>query len=127
MVLKAGVLKAGVLKAGGSCYRGAISPTAYSLVKRPPPIARSEYLIDRHLVVFEEGTGFHCVCKEFAMTRECRHTREIVGRRTAQTLIAKRVRSIDGTLVGFAHRKQHDESAKGKRARTRSLALVRVR
>lgn len=95
--------------------------------KQPVTADRSEHLIDRHLVVFEEAVGFHCVCNEFLAARECRHTRESEGRRMAQASIASRVRSIDGTLVGFAHRKQRDDSMASKRTRTRSLALIRIR
>jgi hypothetical protein len=96
-------------------------------VKHLPPIARREHLIDRHLVVFADATGNHCVCKEFSMARECRHTRESDGRRAAQTLIAKRVRSIHGAVVGFSHGKQQDDAVTSKRSRSRSLALIRVR
>jgi hypothetical protein len=95
--------------------------------KRPAAIVRSEYLIDRHLVVFESGVGSHCACEEFRVMRECRHTRESEGRRAAQELIAKRVRSIDGTLVGFGHAIQRNDSRPSKRERTRSLSLTRVR
>lgn len=89
-------------------------------MKPPHSIARNEHLIDRHLVVFAEATGSHCVCNEFSMAGECRHTRESDGRRAAQTLIANRVRSIHGN-------KQHDDAVATKRHRSRSLALIRVR
>ena len=100
--------------------------TSMSL-KRPAAIVRSEYLIDRYLVVFESGIGSHCACEEFRAANECRHTRESEGRRAAQELIARRVRSIDGTLVGFGHRAQRDDSRTSKRERTRSLSLSRIR
>lgn len=61
------------------------------------------------------------------MTGECRHTRESDGRRAAQRLIANRVRSIHGTVVGFSHGKQQDEAVASNRSRSRSLALIRVR
>ena len=96
-------------------------------MNRVPPIVRSEYLIDRYLVVFETGAGSRCVCEEFRTMQECRHTRESAGRRAAQELIANRVRSIDGTLVGFAHHTKHDTSIRTKRERSRSLALQRIR
>lgn len=102
-------------------------PFEHAHVTRPPSIDRREYLIDRYLVVFESGTGCHCVCEEFRTMQECRHTRESAGRRAAQELIANRVRSIDGTLVGFAHHKKHDTSVRSKRERSRSLALQRIR
>jgi hypothetical protein len=96
-------------------------------LKRPAAIVRSEYLIDRYLVVFESGVGSHCACEEFRAANECRHTRESEGRRAAQELIARRVRSIDGTLVGFGHRTQRNDSRTSKRERTRSLSLSRIR
>jgi len=95
-------------------------------VNRTAPIARTEYLIDRYLVVFEAGSRCHCVCEEFRAAQECRHTRESAGRRAAQELIAKRVRSVDGTLVGFAHHERHTSRAR-TRERPRSLALQRIR
>jgi hypothetical protein len=63
---------------------------------RPKAILRSEYLIDRHHVVFESGAGWLCVCAEFAMSHDCRHTRESQGRRAAQMLIANRMGSPMG-------------------------------
>ena len=96
-------------------------------VSPPPSNVRSEYLIDRHLVVFEPGKGCHCVCNEFDLTGECRHTRESAGRRAAQELIAKRVRSVHGTLTGFSHHERQIASRASKRERTRSLALQRIR
>jgi hypothetical protein len=101
--------------------------SANPLVKHLPPILRDEHLIDRHLVVFRDGGHSHCVCAEYAMAAQCRHTRESDGRRAAQMLIANRVRAVHGTLVGFSHRKQEDRSLDHKRSRSRSLALVRVR
>ena len=100
---------------------------AFMTLKRPAAIVRSEYLIDRYLVVFESGVGSHCACEEFRVAQECRHTRESEGRRAAQELIEKRVRSIDGTLVGFGHRIHRNDSRTSKRERTRSLSLIRVR
>ena len=91
------------------------------------PIIRAEYLIDRYLVVFESGKGCHCVCDEFRTARECRHTRESAGRRAAQKLIEKRVRSIHGTLIGFSHHERQVASRTSRRERSRSLALQRIR
>lgn len=71
---------------------------------RPKSILRSEYLIDRYRVVFESGGGWHCVCAEFTLSNDCRHTRESAGRRAAQALIMNRVRSVGGTLAGFTNR-----------------------
>lgn len=67
-------------------------------------VVRIEYLIDRYHVVFDSGGGWYCVCAEFKQLGDCRHIRESVGRRTAQAQIMARVRSVDGTLAGFAHR-----------------------
>lgn len=89
-------------------------------MKHPHPIARREHLIDRHLVVFAEATGSHCVCQEFSMAGECRHTRESDGRRAAQALIANRGRSIHTS-------KQQDDSVASKRDRKRSFAVIRTR
>jgi hypothetical protein len=97
-------------------------------VHHTPPSVRTEYLIDRYLVVFESAKGCHCACDEFRIARdECRHTRESAGRRAAQELIGKRVRSIHGTLIGFSHHERQVASRASKRERTRSLALQRVR
>lgn len=74
---------------------------------RPKAILRSEYLIDRYHVVFESGSGWHCVCAEFSQLDDCRHTRESGGRRAAQALIQNRVRSADSALAGFTHRVDH--------------------
>jgi hypothetical protein len=71
---------------------------------RVKSIIRSEYMIDRHRVIFEAGNGWHCACAEFAKLDSCRHTRESEGRRAAQALIQQRVRSVDGTVAGFANR-----------------------
>lgn len=65
--------------------------------------ARTEYLIDRYHVVHETGGGWHCVCDEFKLSNECRHSRESEGRRAAQAMIAARVRSVNGILAGFTH------------------------
>jgi hypothetical protein len=91
-----------------------------------PPIIRTEYLIDRYLVVFESGKGCHCACDEFRAARECRHTRESAGRRAAQQLIEKRLRSIHGTLIGFSHHERQIASPASRRERSRSLALQRI-
>jgi hypothetical protein len=119
---------------GVKSVRASVLPLTRSLylarfmsLKRPAAIVRSEYLIDRYLVVFESGVGSHCACEEFRAAKECRHTRESEGRRAAQELIAKRVRSIDGTLVGFGHRIQRNDARTSKRERTRSLSLTRIR
>ena len=95
--------------------------------KRETPVTRQEYLIDRYLVVLDSNGGRHCSCGEFHLTGECRHTRESEGRRLAQELIAKRVRSVHGTLIGFGHSTAHNEARRSKRERTRSLSIVRVR
>lgn len=60
---------------------------------RPKALPRSEYLIDRHQVIFDRGAGWQCVCAEFKTTDECRHIRESLGRHAAQALIADRMRS----------------------------------
>ena len=90
-------------------------------------VDRREFLIDRHFVVFETGVGSRCECHEFKAIGACRHTRESEGRWAAQELIAHRVRSIGGTLVGFSNSRQHDGSRPSKGERSRSLALQRVR
>lgn len=77
--------------------------------KPSQPLIRSEYLIDRHHVVYEAGGGWHCVCDEFKTLKECRHSRESEGRRMAQSLIEERVRSVNGVLAGFTHRKDESE------------------
>ena len=94
--------------------------------KRETPVVRHEYLIDRHLVVID-SSGAHCSCAEFKLANECRHTRESEGRRLAQELIAKRVRSVHGTLVGFRHSNTATQPRRGKLERTRSLSIMRVR
>jgi len=58
---------------------------------RAGAILRSEYLIDRHHVVFESGTRWHCACAEFASFHACRHTREAAGMRSAQAQIKESV------------------------------------
>jgi hypothetical protein len=73
-------------------------------------LIRTEYMIDRHRVVYESGGGWHCECEEFKSTRECRHTRESEGRRAAQAMIAARVRSVDGVLAGFTHHGARESS-----------------
>jgi hypothetical protein len=80
------------------------SPQAANDMSTAKSIVRSEYLIDRYRVTFESGSSWNCVCAEFVQMHECRHTRESSGRRAAQALITHRVRSVDGTLVGFANR-----------------------
>jgi hypothetical protein len=87
----------------------------------PKPLTRTEYLIDRHHVVFETGGGWHCVCDEFKSLKECRHTRESEGRRAAQAMIADRVRSVNGVLAGFTHR-PHDDAEPTHRIRSRRLS-----
>jgi len=74
----------------------------------PKTLVRTEYLIDRYHVVFETGGGWHCVCDEFKTLNECRHSRESEGRRAAQAMIAKRVRSVNGVLAGFTHQSDTD-------------------
>jgi hypothetical protein len=86
--------------------------------KLPKSLTRTEYLIDRHQVVYETGGGWHCVCDEFKSLKECRHTRESEGRRAAQAMIAERVRSVNGVLAGFTHR-AHEESDSSHHAITR--------
>jgi hypothetical protein len=96
--------------------------------KAAKEIIRNEYLIDRHLVVLESDGARHCVCLEFKALGDCRHTRECEGRRAAQGLIFRRVRSAHGTLVGFGHRNSvPTETRMSRQERTRSLAIVRVR
>jgi hypothetical protein len=56
-------------------------------------ILRSEYLIDRHQVIFDPGVGWQCVCAEFTATDDCRHIRESQGRHAAQAVIADRMGS----------------------------------
>jgi hypothetical protein len=53
---------------------------------------RSEYLIDRHHVVFDPGTGWQCLCAEFKVTGDCGHIRESQGRHAAQAAIANRLK-----------------------------------
>jgi hypothetical protein len=96
-------------------------------LQHTPPIVRTEYLIGRYLVIFDSGKGCLCVCGEFRITRECRHTRESVGRRAAQELIQKRVRSIHGTLIGFSHHERRIDPRTSRRERSRCLALQRIR
>jgi hypothetical protein len=52
---------------------------------------RSEYLIDRHHVIFDPGAGWQCACAEFKTTDDCRHIRESQGRRAAQAAIVNRL------------------------------------
>jgi len=54
-------------------------------------IVRSEYLIDRFRVVFESGSAWHCVCRDFASSNACSHSREAAGMRAAQAQIVDRV------------------------------------
>lgn len=82
--------------------------------KSPTPLTRTEYLIDRHQVVFEAGGGWHCDCDEFKTLRECRHTRESEGRRAAQVMIAQRIRSVNGNLAGFSHHLPEDGPTPGR-------------
>jgi hypothetical protein len=70
----------------------------------------SEYLIDRHRVVFDTGIGWHCVCAEFVATKDCRHIRESVGRLAAQDRIRNRAKPEFGTLTPFDNRSHTDES-----------------
>jgi hypothetical protein len=84
----------------------------------PKPLTRTEYLIDRHHVVYETGGGWHCVCDEFKTLKECRHTRESEGRRAAQAMITERVRSVNGVLAGFTHR-AHEDGETSHRIRSR--------
>ncbi len=58
---------------------------------RASAMVRSEYLINRFRVVFETGGGWDCVCADFMIARECRHTREAAGMRAAQADIKARV------------------------------------
>jgi hypothetical protein len=58
---------------------------------RPKVNRRSEYLIDRHHVIFDPGAGWQCLCAEFTATSDCRHIRESQGRLAAQVVIAKRL------------------------------------
>lgn len=60
---------------------------------KPKAIPRSEYLIDRHHVIFDPGVGWQCVCAEFKTTDDCRHIRESQGRHAAQAVIANRMSS----------------------------------
>jgi hypothetical protein len=69
---------------------------AGAITLRSKAILRSEYLIDRHHVVFESGAGWQCVCAEFTATNDCRHTREAQGQHAAQVLIANRVTRLSG-------------------------------
>jgi hypothetical protein len=57
---------------------------------RPKVNRRSEYLIDRHQVIFDPGAGWQCVCAEFMAADDCRHIRESQGRHAAQAVIANR-------------------------------------
>jgi hypothetical protein len=54
---------------------------------RGKPIVRDEYLIQRFRVAFAAGGGWHCVCRDFAASNSCIHTREAAGMRMAQTQI----------------------------------------
>jgi hypothetical protein len=67
-------------------------------------VSQSEYLIDRHRVIFDGGVGWHCVCAEFVKLGDCKHTRESAGRRAAQDLIRNRVKPAFGTLAMFSNR-----------------------
>lgn len=58
---------------------------------RDGSIVRSVYLIDRFRVVFESGSGWHCVCADFGSSNACRHSREAAGMRAAQAQIMERV------------------------------------
>jgi hypothetical protein len=58
---------------------------------RGGPLERRHYLIDRFPVSFQGGASWHCQCREFAATDNCRHTREAAGMREAQVQILKRV------------------------------------
>jgi hypothetical protein len=86
------------------------------------PIVRTEYLIDRYHVIYETGSGWHCVCDEFKALNDCRHSRESEGRRAAQAMIAARVRSVNGVLAGFTHRAHEQEDSPN---RLKSLRLKR--
>jgi hypothetical protein len=61
------------------------------MTPRPKAILRSEYLVDRYHVIFESGAGWYCVCAEFTLLDDCRHTRESQGRHAAQAVIADRL------------------------------------
>jgi hypothetical protein len=72
---------------------------------RPKPLSRSEYLIDRHHVIFDPGAGWQCACPEFKAMVDCRHIRESQGRHAAQAVIADRMRS---PLTQSGHRLLRD-------------------
>jgi hypothetical protein len=72
---------------------------------RSIPKRRSEYLIDRHHVTFDPGTGWQCLCVEFKATGDCGHVRESQGRHAAQAVIADRMRS---PLTQSGHRLKRD-------------------
>lgn len=71
-------------------------------------MSQSEYLIDRHRVIFDSGIGWHCVCAEFVKLNDCKHTRESAGRRTAQDLIKKRTKPSYGVLTPFSNRVEQE-------------------
>ena len=58
-----------------------------------------EYLIDRFRVVFEQGGGWHCACRDFVASSVCRHTREAAGMRAAQARIRARLAAGRSQLV----------------------------
>jgi len=68
----------------------------------------SEYLIDRHRVIFDTGIGWHCVCAEFEKLRDCRHTRESAGRLAAQHRIRTRTKNPIGMLEMFSNKPAPD-------------------
>ena len=58
----------------------------------PSTDERGEYLIDGFRVSFLYQAEWNCACREFNAAGKCRHTREAVGMREAQTHIRRRMR-----------------------------------
>ena len=57
-----------------------------------------EYLIDHFRVTFHGISNWDCDCREFLLTRNCRHIREAAGMREAQAQILRRHAPLAGQV-----------------------------